>query len=72
MYNEGRDRLTIKTRTTKMTAETKTYGDLMDYATGDYIRPATQAEREASDAEVAMGHAEGVIEVEGRSCYVEA
>lgn len=55
-----------------MTAETKTYGDLMDYATGDYIRPATQAEREASDAEVAMGHAEGVIEVEGRSCYVEA
>lgn len=55
-----------------MTTETKTHGDLMDYTTGDRIREATQAEREASDAEVAAGHAEGVITVDGRSCYVEA
>lgn len=42
------------------------YGDLMDYVTGDYIRPATQAEREASDAEVAAGRDEGVIAIDWR------
>lgn len=46
---------------------TKTYGDLMDYTTGDYIRPATEAERDESrDA-----GPEGVIRVDGRSVYVQ-
>lgn len=42
------------------------YGDLMDYATGDYIRPATKDERTASDDAVANGHAEGCIPVDWR------
>ena len=49
---------------------TKTY-DLMDYTTGMYIREATETEWIASDAEVAAGHAEGLIVVDGRTCYVE-
>src|SRR5690606_35949332 len=48
------------------TAEKGEYGDLMDYETGDYIRPATKQEREQSDAEVATGHHEGVIVVDWR------
>lgn len=39
---------------------------LHDYATGDYIRTATSAERDES---YASGH-EGVIVVDGRNCYV--
>lgn len=54
-----------------MTTATTTHGDLHDYTTGEYIRPATAAEKAASDAEVAAGHPEGVITVDGRSCYVE-
>lgn len=50
---------------------TENYGDLMDYTTGEYLRPATKAERDASDAEVAAGHPEGIITVDGKSCYVE-
>ena len=41
-------------------------GTLHDYKTGEAIRPATPAEIEASRN---AGH-EGVIEVDGRSCYV--
>ena len=48
------------------------YGDLMDYTTGDYIRPATAEEKAASDAEVAAGHNEGLITVDGKTCYVDA
>jgi len=57
------------------------YGRLMDYNTGDYIRPATKEEREASDAQVEAGHPEGIILVDERangtgpnkprSCWVE-
>ena len=48
------------------------YGDLMDYAAGEFIRPATAAEKATSDAEVAAGHPEGLITVDGRTCYVDA
>jgi hypothetical protein len=51
------------------TASTETqteHGTLTDYQTGDDIRPATAAERVASDA----AGPEGVILVNGRSCYV--
>ena len=41
-------------------------GTLHDYQSGEAIRPATPAEIEASRN---AGH-EGVIEVNGRSCYV--
>ena len=49
--------------------ETQTdHGTLIDYQTGDDIRPATASEREASDE----AGPEGVIIVGGRSCYVAA
>ena len=48
---------------------------LNNYQTGEVIRKATEEEIELSNAEIAKGHAEGVIEVEinGKtiSCYVE-
>lgn len=47
------------------------HGGLHEYATGAWLRPATQEEREASDKEVAAGHPEGLIEVDGRTCYVQ-
>lgn len=50
-----------------MTTIQSTYGDLHDYQTGDYIRPATREDREASDAEVAAGRQEGVIPVDWRA-----
>lgn len=43
------------------------YGDLHDYHTGEYLRPATQAERDESRA----SGPEGVILVSGRRCYVQ-
>jgi len=44
--------------------------ELIDYRTDEFIRKATQAEYEASvDAAEHDGGA-GVIEVDGRSCYV--
>ena len=43
------------------------YGDLHDYATGEYLRPATLAERDESRA----SGPEGVILVRGRRCYVQ-
>ena len=42
------------------------YGDLCDYTTGDYIRPATQAEAKAS----LQAGPEGVISIGGKSCFV--
>lgn len=44
-----------------------TYGDLHDYATGDFIRPARKTERDESR----RSGDEGVILVDGRRCYVE-
>ena len=43
------------------------YGDLHDYATGEYLRPATLPERDESRA----SGPEGVILVRGRRCYVQ-
>ena len=43
------------------------YGDLHDYHSGAYIRPATLAERDESRA----SGPEGVILVRGRRCYVQ-
>jgi hypothetical protein len=45
--------------------------DLYDYVTGECIRSATAEEARKSDAEVAAGHYEGLIVVDGRTCYVE-
>lgn len=50
---------------------TATPGDLHDYRTGEYIRPATQAETDESIAQAARDGGAGVIAVDGRSCYVE-
>ena len=47
------------------------HGTLCDYLTGESIRPATAEERaESIDAARYDGGA-GVIEIDGRSCYVE-
>ena len=47
------------------------YGNLCDYETAETIRPATAEERaESIDAAQWDGGA-GVIEVDGRTCYVE-
>lgn len=52
---------TDRTRTTRTVYAQS--GTLYDYATGEALRPATPEEQAASDAEVAAGHPEGVIEV---------
>lgn len=46
------------------------HGTLHDYRTGDSIRPATAMEAQASEAAAAHDGGSGVIEVDGRSCYV--
>ena len=44
---------------------------LMDYATGEAIRPATRAELAASlDAAANHDNGQGVIDIDGASCYV--
>jgi hypothetical protein len=45
-------------------------GDLHNYATGAYLRPATVAERDASAAAAEVDGGAGVILVGGVSCYV--
>ena len=52
-------------------SETTDHGTLYDYSTGEELRPATAEEQAASEqaAETDGGH--GVIEVDGRSCYVQ-
>jgi hypothetical protein len=47
--------------------ERSEFGDLHDYATGEYLRPATLPERDESRA----AGPEGVILVRGRRCYVQ-
>ena len=50
------------------TSETTTdHGTLTDYQTGEAIRPATRHEREESDD----AGPEGIILVDGQSCYVD-
>lgn len=43
---------------------------LMDYSSGDYIRPATASEAAASAAQARVDGGAGVIEVDGRGVYV--
>ncbi len=47
------------------------YGDLHDYKTGEFIRPATEREYLASITESERDGGAGVIEVDGRACYVQ-
>lgn len=50
---------------------TQNYGSLRDYRTGEYIRPATAEERAASLEAAEHDGGCGVIEVDGRSVYVD-
>lgn len=52
-------------------ASGETYGDLHDYATAEWIRAATRDERDASREAAESDGGAGVIDVDGRSCYVE-
>jgi len=53
-------------------SETKTEsGRLVDYQTTEIIRPATADELAASRAAAERDGGRGVIEVDGRRCYVE-
>lgn len=47
------------------------YGDLMDYYTAEAIRPATHEERDSSRSAAECDGGAGVIDVDGRSCYVQ-
>jgi hypothetical protein len=47
------------------------YGWLVDYATGDRVRPATAEERQRSTDASEDDGGIGVIGVDGRGCYVE-
>ena len=55
-----------------MTHETTAadWGTLCDYRTGDEIRPATEAEHQASVEAARFDGGRGVILVDGRRCYV--
>ena len=44
--------------------------DLIDYRTGEIIRPATADELRASIDAAKIDGGAGVIDVDGRSCYV--
>ena len=46
------------------------YGDLHDYGTGAFLRPATAAEQAASLEAAEVDGGAGVIEIDGRSVYV--
>ena len=47
------------------------HGNLCDYRTAETIRPATTEERAESLEAARYDGGAGVIEVDGRSCYVE-
>jgi hypothetical protein len=64
------DRVVIQ-RIVEHPSRQESHGDLRDYNTGSYLRPATAGEQKASrDAAESDGGA-GVIEIDGQSCYVE-
>ena len=44
--------------------------DLINYSTGDIVRPATADELRASIDAAKIDGGAGVIDVDGRSCYV--
>ena len=58
-------------RPNKNEIDTTDYGTLCDYRTGEQIRPATAAELTASLDAARHDGGSGVIEVDGRSCYVD-
>lgn len=62
----GRIEVNNKRKGNKMFNETE-FGELMDYYTGKYIRPATEEEQEESR----KAGPEGVILVDGKSVYVQ-
>lgn len=47
------------------------YGDLINYATGVVIGPATKAQMLESERVARMDGGAGVIDVGGKACYVE-
>ena len=47
------------------------HGNLCDYRTAETIRPATAEERAESLEAARYDGGAGVIEIDGRSCYVE-
>lgn len=47
------------------------YGDLINYATGVVIGPATKAQMLESERAARMDGGAGVINVGGNACYVE-
>ena len=46
-------------------------GRLFDYATGDYVRPATAAEVRASKAAAKVDGGAGVLTINGRRVWAE-
>ena len=46
------------------------YGELTDYRTGDVLRPATPSELHSSRTAAETDGGAGVIDVDGRSCFV--
>jgi hypothetical protein len=56
--------------TARMTKNVTASGDLCDYMTGETIRPATDDELEDSIEAASRDGGAGVIDVDGRSCYV--
>jgi hypothetical protein len=49
----------------------KSHGDLHDYQSGMYVRPATKAQADASSAAAMVDGGHGIIQVNGISCYVQ-
>ena len=48
------------------------HGKLCDYKTGETIRDATEDEARESSEQAERDGGRGVINVDGRSCYVDA
>lgn len=47
------------------------HGSIHDLATGEFIRRATEAEAEASEAAALIDGGHGIIQVDGVSCFVQ-
>ena len=52
-------------------SNTNENGTLRNYKTGEAIRPATEAEKIASESAAERDGGSGVIVVDGVSCYVD-
>jgi len=60
-----------KQRTEQNMSNKNENGTLRNYKTGEAIRPATEAEKIASEAAAERDGGAGVIVVDGVSCYVD-